>query len=296
MPKDLTEQDWTSLMRRIRDGKCTPFLGAGASHPPLPLGSTVAETWADKHDYPLEDRDNLLRVAEYLAVKNDPLYPKEEFLEKYLRKVKPPDFTQPDDPHGLLAKLPLPIYITTNYDDFMVRALRARGKSPHRELLPWNKYISEYESVFDAESDFSPDADDPVVFHLHGHNEVTESLVLTERDYLDFLVNVSRDPSLIPARIQRALAATSLLFIGYSLSDWTFRVVFQGILQSIDSSQRRLSITVQLPPEKPVTAAKKEAQEYRSIYFEKQDIRVFWGTARQFATELRERWEVFSNA
>ena len=43
--------------------------------------------------------------------------------------------------------------------------------------------------------------------------------MLTEDDYLDFFVRVSRDPSLNPPRIQRAIGGMSLLFIGYSLND-----------------------------------------------------------------------------
>ena len=42
------------------------------------------------------------------------------------------------------------------------------------------------------------DADNPVVFHLHGHLGLAESLVLTEDDYLDFLVSISRNDDLIP--------------------------------------------------------------------------------------------------
>ena len=158
----------------------------------------------------------------------------------------------------------------------------------------WNKYIDEQESVFDAESDYEPTPDDPVVFHLHGHDAVPESLVLAEGDYLDFLVNVSRDPELIPARIQRALAGTSLLFIGYSLGDWSFRVVFQGVVQSTESSLRRLSVTVQLPPHNSGSPAREKAQEYLDEYYGQMDIRVYWGTAAEFAAELRRRWQEFS--
>ena len=45
--------------------------------------------------------------------------------------------------------------------------------------------------------------------------------MLTEDDYLDFLVAVSRDEELLPHQIQRALAGTSLLFVGYRLATGT---------------------------------------------------------------------------
>jgi hypothetical protein len=282
-------------VRRIKKGKCTPFLGAGACVPALPLGSTVAKTWAEQYGYPLEDSWDLVRVAEYLAVKYDPMYPKEEFLEEFLTDVKPPDFCEPDEPHGMLADLPLPVYMTTNYDDFMVRALLDRQKTPHRELLPWNKYVREQDSVFGPDSVFEPTANEPVVFHLHGHNEVPESLVLAEGDYLDFLVNVSREQERIPARIQRAMASSSLLFIGYSLADWSFRVIFRGILQTTEASLRRISVTVQLPPGEAESLEQQKKQAYLDDYFQSKQMRVYWGTAREFAADLRANWERYAN-
>ena len=68
MPIALEENDWNTLLRRIKVGKCTPFLGAGACAGTLPLGSMIAQDWAKKHGYPLEDCKDLVRVAQFLAV------------------------------------------------------------------------------------------------------------------------------------------------------------------------------------------------------------------------------------
>ena len=93
---------------------------------------------------------------------------------------------------------------------------------------------------------FVPTPASPVVFHLHGRLSVPESLVLTEDDYLDFLVTVSRDQKLLPHQIKRAMAGASLLFIGYRLADWNFRVLHRGLVMAGEPSLRRLSVTVQL--------------------------------------------------
>ena len=187
----LDDRDWRTLLRRIKDGKCTPFLGAGVSHPPLPLGSEIAEEWATKHQYPLDDRWDLARVAQYVAIKlGDQLIPKEDIAD-VIRNVKAPDFSNGDEPVSVLAQLPLPVYITTNYDDFMYSALKAKAKDPKRALCRWNTMLQGEESVFESGSGYDPTPANPVVFHLHGHYETEESLVLTEDDYLNFLVNVS---------------------------------------------------------------------------------------------------------
>ena len=39
---------------------------------------------------------------------------------------------------------------------------------------------------------FVPTPANPLVYHLHGHLEMPQSLVLTEDDYLEFLVRISR--------------------------------------------------------------------------------------------------------
>jgi hypothetical protein len=289
MPNTLKERDWNLLLRRIKAGKCTPFLGAGACFAALPLGGEIAREWAQEHQYPLEDCHDLARVAQFLAVQYDPMFPKEEILEQWFKEVAPPDFTVTDEPHGVLADLPLPVYMTTNYDDFMVQALESRRKDPKRELCRWNQLVKDEPSIFD--SGFMPTVANPVVFHLHGHDKVPESLVLTEDDYLDFLVNISRDQALLPPRIQEALTGASLLFIGYSLADWDFRVLFRGLVMSTESSLRRISVTVQLPPQSTDApeSTQQPVQKYLDEYFNKIDVRVYWGTAREFAAELRQR-------
>ena len=49
-PEDRT---WKRLLREIRDGQCTPFLGAGASFPTLALASTIAAAWAKESRQPV---------------------------------------------------------------------------------------------------------------------------------------------------------------------------------------------------------------------------------------------------
>src|SRR5260370_41399263 len=75
--------DWKLLLPRIKEGRCTPFLGAGASFPALPLGGGLAEQWSSEHSYPLADRTDLPRVAQYLAVHYDSMIPKDRLAESY---------------------------------------------------------------------------------------------------------------------------------------------------------------------------------------------------------------------
>jgi hypothetical protein len=148
--------------------------------------------------------------------------------------------------------------------------------------------------VFDRDSDLEASAANPVVFHMHGHYDIPESMVLSEDDYLDFLVNVSRDQGLVPPRIQEAMAGTSLLFIGYSLADWNFRVIFRGLVGSLEGGLRRINVAVQLPPVGEEQELLEVQQKYLSEYFGTIKVYVYWGHAKDFVKDLRKRWKDFA--
>ena len=93
MPESLPDKTWEMLLDRIKKDRCTPFLGAGASYGSLPLGATIAKKWAAEHGYPFSNSDNLIEVAQFLAVRYDPVRPKELILEQF-DGVTAPDFTR----------------------------------------------------------------------------------------------------------------------------------------------------------------------------------------------------------
>ncbi|HKN83614.1 MAG TPA: SIR2 family protein [Pyrinomonadaceae bacterium] len=285
MSETLTDNDWDILIQRIRDKKCTPFLGAGACYGVLPLGAAIAQQWASQYEYPLDDASNLIAVAQFLALKNDRMFPKEEIVRMF-KTFKEPDYTNPAEPHRVLASLPLPLYVTTNYDNFMTQALLKCDKDARQELCRWNKYLKDMPSGLD--NGFKPSTANPLVFHLHGYNPLAESLVLTEDDYMDFLVNISVDDQLIPPLIQKAFTGTSLLFIGYRIADWNFRVLLRGLSRYMESGLRRSHFAVLTTPSASEELRAK-ARDYLSEYYENIDVRVYWGSATDFVGELRRR-------
>src|SRR6185437_9644170 len=88
-------------------------------------------------------------------------------------------------------------------------------------------------------------------------NTNLESLVFTEDDYYEFLINVSSDDDSIPKRVRRAMTGTSLLLLGYRMEETDFRVLFHYLLaKSLQVSSRRTHVAVQVP----VDEAKPEEQ------------------------------------
>ncbi|MGZ3337415.1 MAG: SIR2 family NAD-dependent protein deacylase [Isosphaeraceae bacterium] len=289
MDSTLTDRDWENLLKKIAGSKCVPFLGAGACYGALPLGGEIAREWAQRFHYPMSDTGDLVRVSQFLAVQYDLSYPKELVLEE-LGSGNPPDFRAADEPHAVLADLPLKIYLTTNYDDFMVKALASRWRDPKREFCRWNELIREQPTLFEKEPGYEPTVARPLVYYLHGHTD-PNSVVLTEDDYLTFLAAM-QDPKLLPDQVRQPIAGSSLLFIGYRMADWNIRVLLQGLrrLGQGLGGKGNLSVMVLVPPEGP-EGTQQKTQEYLDRYYAAIDLRVYWGTARQFCGELATRWK-----
>jgi hypothetical protein len=295
MPDRLEETDWERLFDRVKIGKCTPFLGSGVCCEEIPNSSQIANEWAKKYGYPMEDSYDLMRVAQFVAVTEDPMTPKEKIckeINEQLKEITPKYFETSNETHGVLADLQLPVYITTNYDDLMERALKSRDKTPIQEICRWNKYLKRRNPM---SFEYDPTPANPLVYHLHGCYEIPESLVLTEDDYLEFLIAISREQDLLPPRIQEAFTGASLLFLGYRIADWDFRVLFRILADYLERDKcRRKHMSVQLVPGSVSKTQKEEAQEYLDRYFAELNIQVYWQDCREFAAELKRRWEAFN--
>lgn len=296
--RSFDEDAWKRTVYLVRSGESTPFIGAGASAGLVPVAGDLAEALAREYHCPFEETRDLARVTQFAAIhEGSRMYVKQRFANDLRASMPQPDFRSPDDPHALLADLRLPIYVTTNYDDLMCEAIENRGRVPQRAVCPWYtsdpREIAEATSLFREPVGYNPDPAHPIVYHLHGHESIPESLVLTEDDYIDFLVRVSAEPALLPPVITKALRSRMLLFIGYSLEDWTFRVIFRGLLSARPLLASYPHVSVQLPPSSGSGDDDRNAriQEYLDRYFELQSISICWQEAREFSAELRRRWE-----
>jgi hypothetical protein len=293
----LQDGDWRRLIDQLKSGECTPFLGAGACHGVLPSGAELCSQWAELYSYPFADHGDLPRVMQYAAIsERDAVYVKQKVCQQ-LAAAGPPDFSDPNEPHALLAQFPISVFLTTNYDDFLVRALKDAGKSPNSATCSWSAGLRYDEDLFATDPGLTPDSANPLVYHLHGSLQDPKSMVLTENDYLEFLVKMASAHEadavhqLIPSPVLSALTDNPLLFIGYGLQDWTFRVIFHGLLSTIPGTHRRRNISVQLLPpiNEPMDEAKTRGTEYLTRYLEDWHISIYWGTAEEFCRELRDR-------
>jgi hypothetical protein len=300
----LDKQTWEDLLESIEDGLCTPFIGSQAYTSGIPIATEIATTWAKEHQYPLDDLNELARVSQFLAIREgDNMHPKRA-IKRIIKEIRPPDFLSEEgrsSPYAVLTDLNLPIYITTNYDYFMEDALRTRGRLPISEFCRWNEDLYRYAtnagfiSIFDKEKEYVPSPTRPLVYHVYGIYDQESTMVLTEKDYIDFVISLNKGDEKIslPTVVRKALATTPLLFVGYRLEDISFRVIFQGVISFLGVKRPKISIAVQLPPN--FSDEKKEkAQNYLTQYTKNMfEISVHWGNTDEFMKELHERLDKF---
>ncbi len=293
---NLDERGWQRLLHRIKQGTCTPIIGAGASANVVPGAARLARDWASEYDYPLADDSDLARVSQFLAIaEGDAMFPKELMLER-LAALGSPDLSA--TPYPSLAQLPFPLFITTNYDDLISQALRP-AKDPAIDYCRWNSF-EEVAGKVPPGRDHTPSVARPLVYHLHGQAQWPSSLVLTEEDYLDFVITAAEtsqhSSDFLRPDIRTALAGNSLLFVGYRLSDWTFRVLFRGLMRSMPASLARPSVAIQLVPDERevapdmLPAAQAYLQSYLGRLHRVANFTMYWGDATAFSQELLQRW------
>jgi hypothetical protein len=119
-------------------------------------------------------------------------------------------------------------------------------------------------------------------------------MVLTEDDHFEFLASVASTPLLMPPPVKRALAGSSLLFIGYGVLDFGFRVLIRALLKSVTVPNKRLHVAVQLPEENLSDAQRTQVEKYLKGFLNDAGtlrFSVFWGDTEQFTRTLRDRWE-----
>jgi hypothetical protein len=323
--------DWYFITEQISQHKFAPIISDQVVSAALFSGQSVVRAWADKISYPLADSDNLTRVAQFFSVTiQDPSQAKSSYLRflkqsllelargwvgadaGFLDEVKNelreltfselaidrlhyPDFKEaPDNPLRLLAALPIPIYLTTSYHHFMEAALKAADKTPRTQIYCWREELDEsIPSQFRTDPAFQPDVQTPLVYHLHGVDDYPDSLVLTEDDYLKFLVNVAQDfnTDAIPSRVRNALSSSLLLLLGYDLQAWDLRVLMQGLGLAKDKPLRPTSFAIQLVPAQETVKNPQQFQEYLQKYFGQSKFDVYWGDPQSFMETLWKEWE-----
>lgn len=296
--------------------------------------------WSSSIGYPFPDNHELARVAQYLRSKYKVAVPaREEFL-RFLKDALlnyasglggDPDqieelrgsldeFSFADlavrelglvkfgpgaqDPLSTLARLPLPIYLTTSHHEFLELALEAVGKKPITQICFWSGTPSPLPEKYRPIEEFEPSPERPLVYHLYGLDRFPMTMVLCEDDYLDYLVEVTGERgtsrSVIPAYLQSALFVSWLLVLGFRLQEWDFRTLFRAVINAHDKhTSPFLNLIIQLELDRQYHLLKGEdirnqlnnAKDYLQEYLKAQSFEVRWNEPGYFMNKLIEEWK-----
>ncbi|HLK65133.1 MAG TPA: CHAT domain-containing protein [Bryobacteraceae bacterium] len=311
-------QRFPALLTGIRLGKCVPILGSGMTEHVFGSARRVARTFAEGNNFPLgpDQKDNLPTVTQYLAtppgtpdLMKDGLWShlSKALLDRHGARLDPALEGQPlscqvkaagamlrkldpAEPHTVLASQPFPLYLTTNFDTLLEDALAEQGKKPRIEYCRWNKLAEDppRELLSEREPGYVPDARNPLVFHLFGYWEVDDSLVLTEDDYFDYLIGVTRQSNLIPPLVRKAMAKAARLLLGFRIDEWSFRVLFRSLMsqEGAELAVGQPHLSAQIGPEEDRTLDAEAARQYFHNYFATSQIDVYWGSVGDFVREL----------
>ena len=182
----------------VRKQQCILFLGAGVHTPPPngspfeyptelrpPVGSGLSQELARRcglaDQFPNENPENLQRVALFYEIARS----RHQLVDAVRNAVQVGK--QPSPMLRALAELGFPLVITTNYDQLFENALAAAGKQPR---------VAVYTPNLEATTDYrEPTSQSPILFKIHGDISRPETIVVTDEDYIQFVLRMSnKDP------------------------------------------------------------------------------------------------------
>jgi SIR2-like domain len=233
------------IAEAVLKGECILFLGSGVHHGPPdgsafdypavdrpPVGTALSKELAAECDFarifPHESDSNWQRVALCYEITHS-----REALVKRIAKAVHIN-RKPSRALQALAELPFPIIITTNFDQLFETALHDADKQPVVDI---------YDKSTGKHDDWprQPTVKEPVLLKIHGDIQSPASIVITDEDYIDFVLRMtstSTNSHPVPFDAQFYLKRYMTLFVGYSLLDYNLRLLFKTLRWNVDEAVR----------------------------------------------------------
>ena len=125
-----------------------------------------------------------------------------------------------------------------------------------------------------------------MVFKIHGDVSVPESIVITDEDYIQFVLRMSSkepyDP--VPLTLKYYLTRWTTLFVGYSLLDYNLRLLFKTLRWKVDVARLPDMYSVDYEPDPLIVDVWHNQRRY--INFIAQDV---WAFVPRLPSSTRPR-------
>ncbi len=316
-------EHWDSICRFIRRGDCVPILGPDVAEHILGSTRALAAELAESTNFPLDsapgssDRFDLAKVAQYMMTQHSLEYVQSKvidqtfvqlektgerllnrsvadepnLLDAIVEELMKQDDPQKTDPLKLIASLNAKVFVNAASDSLLERFIAKTPvfgglKQPVALASEWRDETLDYRNEAEAFSEATIER--PYIYYLFGNTQKESTWVLTQDDFFDYLIRTTRY-QLMPPAVGDALVSSSLLFLGFPLDDWKFRIMFRLILAK---GGRKLlesynHVGVQVDPAETTIANARRAKKYLERYFYNSRIDIYWGSAADFLRELK---------
>lgn len=208
-----------AYFNEIQSQNAAVFLGAGAS---MPAGfvdwKELLRPIAKELDLDIDLESDLVAMAQFHV--NHSGQNRHVVSQAILDAIG--DDLEPTDNHKLLAKLPIPVFWTTNYDRLIESSLRKEGKIP--DVKHSVKQLANTRSKRDA-----------VVYKMHGDVDHPQDAVITKDDYERYF----KTHGAFVNALSGDLVSKTFLFIGFSFTDPNLDYILSRVRVMFETNQRR---------------------------------------------------------
>lgn len=210
------------LRRLYHERRVVPFVGAGVSMSVSWSGGTTrGPSWGEMVDQAitilgsndpelLRLRGSDLQILEYFKIKIGDLAPLTHWLSREFAAATDADILSSPILSELVELDRCSIFYTTNYDDFLERALRKFGRATQ---------------AITAERSIAHNRSDVEVVKFHGDFNSPTEMVVTESQYMDRM----RLENAMDFKLRGDILGRAALFIGYSFRDPNVNYIFHLI-------------------------------------------------------------------
>lgn len=185
--------------------------------------------------------------------------------------------------HRDLASLPFRLVVMSTPDRMMFNAMR---DTPGKQAVI-EGYYDYGNAAAGAGMLALPTSSRPIIYSLFGRHDHPESMVLTDKNLLDYLVRLTRESPALPDPVRATLRAPStlFLFVGFGFSNWWLRLLLK-VLCITGVENRELSLAL----EDPESFAASTTFENRG-FFASAGIYIHSGNWNELAAELAQRYQ-----